>query len=234
MEGTSLIKLNNTDDYVSDIRDVIAQARQHTAKAINVAMVLAYWFVGKRIVEEEQNGKERADYGHYILQNLSKALTREFGEGFSYSNLRNMRQFYRTYQDDAICYTACSKLSWSHNRLIMRVNDERARMFYLNEAAKQNWSVKLLERNIESCYYQRMLSSQLIDNQGSKESSNAIKLKDFLKDPYVLEFVGLPPFPHHKEKPLEDALIDNMQQFLLELGKGFSFVQTPNACKYRD
>lgn len=217
-----IIKINRTDDFVSDIKNIISQARQATCRAINSAMVISYWLVGKRIVEEEQNGKDRADYGSYILQKLSKSLSEEFGEGFSYANLRNMRQFYRTYPNEQICYTMCSKSDWSHNRLIMRVSDPKARMFYLQESAKENWSVKQLERNIQTCYYQRMLSSQPDNLDENFES--AINVKDFVKDPYVLEFVGLPPYPNHKEKPLENALIDCMQEFLLELGKGFSFV----------
>lgn len=217
-----IISINSTNDYVKDIKNIIAQARQATCRVINTAMVVSYWLVGKRIVEEEQNGKDRADYGANILQNLSKSLSEEFGEGFSYANLRNMRQFYRTYPDEQICYTVCSKLNWSHNRLIMRVTNPKARMFYLQESAKENWSVKQLERNIQSCYFQRMLSTQ--KNVLDDNSESAINVKDFIKDPYVLEFVGLPPYPKHNEKPLEDALIDCMQQFLLELGKGFSFV----------
>lgn len=217
-----IIKVNSTNDYVNDIKNIITLARQSTCRVINSVMVMSYWLVGKRIFEEEQNGKNRADYGAYILQNLSKSLNEEFGEGFSYANLRNMRQFYRTYPDEQICYTICSKLSWSHNRLIMRVDDIKARMFYLQESAKENWSVKQLERNIRSCYFQRMLSSQ--NNIRDEKSESAINVKDFVKDPYVLEFVGLPPYPNHNEKPLENALIDCMQQFLLELGKGFSFV----------
>lgn len=136
-----------------------------------------------------------------------------------------MRQFYRTYPDPQKCYTLCSKLSWSHNRLIMRVADENARYWYLQEAAQENWSVRTLERNINSFYYQRQLShgnTQLKDNVNS---TSKIDIRSFVKDPYVLEFVGLPPFVSHKERNLEQALIDNMQQFLLELGKGFSFVQ---------
>lgn len=201
-----IIKVNSTNDYVNDIKNIITLARQSTCRVINSVMVMSYWLVGKRIFEEEQNGKNRADYGAYILQNLSKSLNEEFGEGFSYANLRNMRQFYRTYPDEQICYTICSKLSWSHNRLIMRVDDIKARMFYLQESAKENWSVKQLERNIRSCYFQRMLSSQ--NNIRDEKSESAINVKDFVKDPYVLEFVGLPPYPNHNEKPLENALID--------------------------
>ena len=120
-------------------------------------MVQAYWLIGKRIVLEEQNGKERAGYGEALLKTLSRKLTSDFGNGFSYANLRNMRQFYLTYADNQICYTLCSKLSWSHNRLIMRVADKDAREFYLKEAIFQQWSVHQTEREIQSFTYQRLL-----------------------------------------------------------------------------
>ena len=212
-----------TNNLLNDIRSILASARGHAAKVVNADMVTAYWLIGRRIVLEEQNGAETAKYGEQILQNLSKKLETEYGNGFSYANLRNMRQFYRTYPDEQICYTLCINLSWSHNRLIMRVEDPTAREWYLREAAAQQWSVRQLERNIQSFYYQRMLSSG--DASINSAAENSIDIKQFIKDPYVLEFVGLPPFPQHREKPLEDAIIDNMQKFLLELGKGFSFVQ---------
>lgn len=212
-----------TNNLLNDIRTILVRAREHAAKVVNSDMVTAYWLIGRRIVLEEQHGADTAKYGEQILQNLSKKLEAEFGNGFSYANLRNMRQFYRTYPDEQICYTLCINLSWSHNRLIMRVEDSIAREWYLREAAAQQWSVRQLERNIQSFYYQRMLSSgELPMTPVTKET---IDVKQFIKDPYVLEFVGLPPFPQHREKPLEDAIIDNMQKFLLELGKGFSFVQ---------
>lgn len=214
------------DKLVGDVRTLLAQARQATARAVNTAMVTTYWMIGQRIVVEEQNGSNKAAYGEQILQKLSSALEKEFGNGFSYANLRNMRQFYLTYPDKEICYTLCSKLSWSHNRLIMRVQDSDARHYYLQEAAQEGWSVRQLERNIESHYYQRLLEAP---NENKPQTMGGAQLqpidvKSFVKDPYVLEFVGLPPYPDHKESQLEAALTDNMQQFLLELGKGFSFV----------
>lgn len=214
------------DKLVGEVRTLLTQARQATARAVNTAMVTTYWMIGQRIVVEEQNGSNKAAYGEQILQKLSSALEKEFGNGFSYANLRNMRQFYLTYPDKEICYTLCSKLSWSHNRLIMRVQNNDARHYYLQEAAQEGWSVRQLERNIESHYYQRMLA---VPNEKKPQTavnaqSQPIDVKSFVKDPYVLEFVGLPPYPDHKESQLEAALTDNMQQFLLELGKGFSFV----------
>lgn len=213
-----------TTDVVNDIRTILNEARARVAKTVNSDMVAAYWLIGRRIVQEEQQGAATAKYGEQVLQNLSKVLEAEYGNGFSYSNLRNMRQFYRTYPDEQICYTLCINLPWSHNRLIMRVEDSAAREWYLQEAASQQWSVRQLERNIQSFYYQRTLAAKA-QAELATQPAPQMDIKQFIKDPYVLEFVGLPPFPQHREKPLEDALIENMQRFLLELGKGFSFVQ---------
>lgn len=213
-----------TTDVVNDIRTILKEARARVAKTVNSDMVAAYWLIGRRIVQEEQQGAATAKYGEQVLQNLSKVLEAEYGNGFSYSNLRNMRQFYRTYPDEQICYTLCINLPWSHNRLIMRVEDSSAREWYLQEAASQQWSVRQLERNIQSFYYQRTLAAKA-QVELATQPAPRMDIKQFIKDPYVLEFVGLPPFPQHREKPLEDALIENMQRFLLELGKGFSFVQ---------
>ena len=133
----STLQKGQMDKLVGDVRTLLAQARQATARAVNTAMVTTYWMIGQRIVVEEQNGSNKAAYGEQILQKLSSALEKEFGNGFSYANLRNMRQFYLTYPDKEICYTLCSKLSWSHNRLIMRVQDGNARHYYLTEAAQE-------------------------------------------------------------------------------------------------
>jgi predicted nuclease of restriction endonuclease-like (RecB) superfamily len=209
--------------YIQEIRQILQEARQRTYTLINSAMVEAYWKIGERIVLQEQKGAERAAYGEAILKELSVALTAEFGKGFSQANLRNFRQFYLAYPDFSICYTLCSKLSWSQNRLIMRVEDERARAFYLNEAAEQNWSVRQLERNINTFYYQRLLSSQTKENGLAPKASEALQAIDFIKDPYVLEFLNIPELLTANEKEIESALIDKLQQFLLELGKGFTF-----------
>ncbi|KUY20969.1 hypothetical protein BAZ12_13145 [Elizabethkingia miricola] len=211
--------------YISEIRNILAQARMKAYQSVNSVMVEAYWLIGKRIVEEEQNGKERAEYGEALLKNLSVALTKEFGKGFSSSNLRNFRQFYLTYSDPEICYTLCSKLTWSHNRLIMRIDSNAARNYYLKEASEQNWSVRVLERHINTFYYERLLSTQnkektVQDNTGQ----NNDLARDFIKDPYVFEFLNIPEPISVNENDIEAALIGNLQQFLLELGKGFSFI----------
>lgn len=217
-----------TGNLSADIKTILTEARSVTVRSINTTMVSAYWLIGKRIVVEEQKGSDKAAYGEGLLKKLSKELTTEFGNGFSYANLYNMRQFYITYSNDEIFYTLCRELSWSHNRLIMRVQDPKAREWYLREAAREQWSVRQLERNINSFYYQRQLESGLVVDENYTqcvENSKSIDPRQFVKDPYVLEFVGLPAYPDHKEKELEDALTDKMQDFLLELGKGFSFIK---------
>ncbi len=216
---------NIHNSFFEDIRQILALARSKAYTSVNSAMVEAYWMMGKRIVEEEQHGEQRATYGEKLLQVLSIELSSELGRGFSYSNLRNFRQFYLTYTDFSICYTLCSKLTWSHNRLIMRIENMDARSYYLNEASDQNWSVRELERNINTFYYQRILSSQskfnTIQNKILPEKATPA---DFIKDPYVFEFLNIPEPTKVLEYELENALIGNLQQFLLELGKGFSFV----------
>lgn len=211
--------------YISEIRNILAQARMKAYQSVNSVMVEAYWLIGKRIVEEEQNGKKRAEYGEALLKNLSVALTKEFGKGFSSSNLRNFRQFYLTYSDPEICYTLCSKLTWSHNRLIMRIDSNAARNYYLKEASEQNWSVRILERHINTFYYERLLSTQNKEEtvQYSTGQNNDLA-RDFIKDPYVFELLNIPEPISASENDIEAALIGNLQQFLLELGKGFSFI----------
>jgi len=213
------------NNYIQDIKEILAQARQKAYTAINVSMIEAYWQIGRRIVEQEQEGEKRAAYGEQVLKELSRALTTEFGKGFSYANLRNFRQFYLTYPDEKICYTVCSKLTWSHNRLIMRIEDKNARNWYLQEAAEQGWSVRVLERNINTLYFQRLLSSKnQQENLKHDQNSGKTDPADFIKDPYVFEFLNIPEPVTASEKEIESALIANLQQFLLELGKGFSFV----------
>jgi predicted nuclease of restriction endonuclease-like (RecB) superfamily len=214
--------MSELSNFHADIKAILEQARSKARSAVNSAMVEAYWLIGQRIVQEEQRGSSRAVYGEQLLSKLSQALSAGLGKGFSYANLRNFRQFYLTYPDQQICYTLCSKLSWSHNRLIMREADSKARAYYLAETASQQWTVRQLERNIQSKSFQRLLSSQ-----GSEEGNGSAKtesLRDFIKDPYVLEFLALPESDTLKESALEQAIIDELQKFLLELGKGFSFV----------
>jgi predicted nuclease of restriction endonuclease-like (RecB) superfamily len=214
-----------TTSLIQDVVRILQMARQKAYNAVNSEMVIAYWQMGKRIVQEEQHGEQKATYGEAILKTLSAALTAELGKGFSYANIRNFRQFYLTYPDEAICYAVCSKLSWSHNRLIMRIESPEARSYYLKECADQMWSTRTLERNINSSYYQRLLSSQTKSDVSILDQDfDKVLAKDFIKDPYVFEFLNIPEPVNALEQNIEKALIENLQQFLLELGKGFSFV----------
>ena len=215
--------------YIQEIKQILSQARQKTYQAINTAMVEAYWKIGERIVLEEQNGQERAAYGHEVIKNISKELSQEFGRGFSERTIRGFRQFYLSFPDEQIWQTLSAKLSWSHFQSILKVSNPNARQYYLREAAQEGWSVRALERNISTLYYQRMLSSQnkdLVKNEmiQKTESSNSQNPLDFIKNPAVLEFLNLPTSYSYSEAELEKALIDNLQKFILELGKGFAFV----------
>lgn len=211
--------------FYSDIRQILQSARNRAYSAVNTTMVDAYWLIGKRIVEEEQHGRERAGYGQELIKNLSIELQSEFGKGFSVANLKNFRQFYLTFAGDQKGYTLCSQLSWSHIRLIMRIDKEQARTYYLTESKAQNWSVRQLQRNINSRYYERLLSSSKENDRlvlDTPEAGN--DTRDFIKDPYVLEFLNLPEDAKLQESRFEQAIITNLQAFLLEIGKGFSFV----------
>jgi predicted nuclease of restriction endonuclease-like (RecB) superfamily len=214
--------------YVDDIKNIIHAARSKSYSAVNAAMCEAYWLIGKRIVEEEQQGKHRADYGKEIIKKLSQVLQQEFGGGFGERNLRDFRRFYLTFQDDDFWHTACAKLTWSHLRLLMRVTDKVARQYYLAEASEHHWTVKTLDRNISTLYYQRLLSSQKKDPVIAEMREKTAVLQesklDFIKNPAVLEFLGLPNNTGYLEGELEKAIIDHLQHFLLELGKGFAFV----------
>lgn len=209
----------------NDIRKILQAARNNAYTAINTAMVDAYWLIGKRIVEEEQLGENRAQYGQELIKNLSIELNAEFGKGFSIANLKNFRQFYLTFVNDPKGYTLCSQLSWSHIRLIMRLDNAQARTWYLIESKTENWSVRQLKRNINTGYYERLLSSTGKKNAIISNAENEIiNPRDFIKDPYVLEFLELEEDKELKESRLERAIINNLKAFLLEMGKGFSFV----------
>lgn len=214
--------------YIVEIKQILAQARQKSYQAVNSAMVEAYWLIGKRIVEEEQNGKERADYGKEIIKNISDEMTREFGKGFSKRTIWEIRQFYTTFPDFSIVRTLSAQLSWSHFQRIAKVQNEQARIYYLKEAAANNWSVRTLDRNISTLYYQRLLSSQqketVINEMLEKTQDFQNNISEFIKNPAVLEFLNLPTNYSYTEAEFEKALIDNLQHFILELGKGYSFV----------
>lgn len=208
--------------FYEQIKSILEGARNQAYSAANSAMVQAYWNIGKRIVEQ-QGKSEHAEYGRQLLQELSKQLTHDFGRGFTASNLRNMRQFYLTFPN---CYALRSNLSWTHYRMLMRVGNEKARNFYLEECEKANWSTRQLERQIDSFFYERLLSSRDREALGREIHSlePAKKPEDVIHDPYVLEFLGMKQSADFYEKDLESALIGELQNFLLELGRGFSFV----------
>lgn len=210
-------------DFYHAIRAVLIEARAHAARAVNTAMVVAYWEIGRLIVEEEQQGQRRAEYGTQLLSLLAQRLTAEFGKGFDERNLRYMREFYHTFP---IRNALRSNLSWTHYRLLAKVAKPEARAFYEEECATQNWSTRELERQITTLTYERLLLSK--DKQGllndQRTTAEQYVPKDFVKDPYVLEFLGLKDVPQLTENQLESALIEHLQEFMLELGKGFSFV----------
>ena len=212
----------NPEQTYNTIRKSIVQAQHTMVAAVNSAMVTAYWEIGEQIYKA-CGDNDRAEYGKNLLQFLSKQLTSEFGKGFSVANLRNMRQFYCMFP---IRYTLCSELSWSHYRLLMRISDEKERAFYTEECAKSAWSVRQLERQIHTMYYQRLLSSQDKAPVSAEIQTTEPKpeYEKIVKDPYVMEFLQIKPDTHVFESDLEQALIDHLQQFLLELGRGFSFV----------
>lgn len=212
--------------YLLEIKQILANARQKAYTAVNSAMVEAYWKIGERIVLEEQNGADRAAYGKEIIKNLSVELTNEFGTGFGERNIRNFRQFYLMFQDLEIWKSVISKLTWTHIQRTLKVSNDKARLYYLKEAAENNWSVRTLDRNISTLYYDRLLASQdqSIVKAEMLEKSVPLQASDLIKSPTVLEFLNLPTHLAYTEAELEKALIDNLQQFMLELGKGFAFV----------
>ena len=206
-----------------EVKKVLQEARNKVYKTANNAMVEAYWNIG-RIIVEKQSGNEKAEYGAALLKNLSKEMTKEFGKGFTLTNLKYMRQFYLTFPKS---HALSDQLSWTHYRLLMRVENENARNFYIEEAIKSNWSTRQLERQITTLFYERILSSknkEKVSQEIYKLEPKKNRPEDIIKDPYVLEFLGLPENIDFLEKNLEQSLINHLQKFLLELGRGFSFV----------
>lgn len=211
----------SSEVYLS-IRNYVVDAQKQVYSAVNTAMVTAYWNIGKSIYEI-CGENDRAEYGKQILKYLSERLTSEFGKGFSVQNLRNMRQFYLAFPKRS---TLCSELSWSHYRLLMRIANEPARSFYAEEAVKSGWSVRQLERQINTMFYQRLLASRDRESVAQEIQTTEPKpeYEKIIRDPYVLEFLDLPANEHFYESDLEQALIDHLQKFLLELGRGFAFI----------
>ena len=244
------------------IVDILEEARSHVARTVNSAMVVAYWLIGREIVEEEQKGQKRADYGKAVIEDLSRRLTGRYGKGYSTVSLWNMRKFYQMYIGRAAAILSLSgresrqqkilspvgrelgksgnphptgvesatgfhpDLSWSHYRALMRVENEEARQFYEQEAVRNRWNKRQLERQINTLFFERLLKSR--DKDGMLQLANEGQATehpiDIIKDPYALEFLGLPESHRLLESDLETALTTHMQEFLLELGTGFAFV----------
>lgn len=218
-----IVKANLTEQFISDIRTIILSARESAIRSVDTVRVQMYWKLGERIFIEEQKGQDRAEYGAYILQNLAYKIETEFGSGFSVRQLERARQFYRTYP---IASAVRSQLNWYQYRLLIQIDDNDKREYYELEAANNNWTGRELERQINSGLYERLLLSN--DKKAVLEVARKERIpespSEIIKDPMVLEFLGLRPEATYYEKDLERALITNLQAFLLELGNGFSFV----------
>jgi len=215
--------MQNIDNLYKIVHEIIDNARSRVYQTVNIEMLQTYWNIGRVIVEEEQRGKGRAEYGSFLILNLSEKLTREYGKGFTISNLKYMRQFYQVFEKG---HALRGELTWTHYRLLLKVEKEDARDFYIKEAITGNWSTRQMERQINSLYFERLLMSRnkkglMSSTDKSKES---MQPDNIIKDPFVLEFLNVKESESLAEKQLETALIGKLQTFLLELGSGFSFV----------
>lgn len=229
---------NSNAQLFAQISDIIEQSRLAVKQAVNTAMVQSYWHIGRLIVEFEQNGNARAEYGKAQLQNLSVQLPQTFGKGFDVSNLRRMRLFYLAFpKQDAVRL----ELSWTHYRALLRLENADARLWYMNEAISQNWSARALERQISVLYYERLLAAQIkqqnadivIDEANNKTQEYQESIHDYLRDPYILDFLNLNA-GSYQESDIEQAIISDIQKFLLELGKGFAFVERQKGICFDD
>lgn len=229
-----------SNQFLESVSAILSQARKAAKTAVNLSMVYAYFEIGRMIIEEEQHGQDRAAYGKQILRELSIYLTRIYGKGFSVGNLKNIRQFYKVYASDQIGETVFSQfenlpavstgrkffLSWSHYLKLMRISNVDERHFYEIESVKNDWSLSELKRQYDSSLYERLALSTDKDKiyRLALKGQTVETPQDAVKDPYVLEFLGLPELPEYSESELESRIIDHLQQFLLELGTGFAFV----------
>lgn len=233
MEKAEITLLRNIEELYSNIRNILQSARKRVYSAVNFAMVESYWLIGQTIVEHEQHGETRAVYGKGLLKELAARLSVDFGKGFDESNLRYMRLFYRCFPK---CDTLRHELTWSHYRRLISVENEQARLWYMNEAAQGVWSTRQLDRQISTLYYERLLASRdkapVIAE--AKEKMSQVKPEQFIHDPFVLEFLDLKDYPALHETDIEQSLIDHLEHFLLELGRGFCFVARQKRMRYDD
>lgn len=225
MEENKIVVSDNKDyeELIRQVGESLEKGRKNVVSAINAAMVITYWEIGRHIVEYEQNGHETAEYGSNTLKKLARDLTDHYGKGFSWSNTYRMRQFYIIYPNFA---TLSQKLGWSHYVELMKIEDPLEREFYEKECVSEQWGVRELKRQMKSMLFQRIALSKDKDEvlKLAKEGQVIEKPEDILKEPYVFEFTGLPQLPVYDEGDLEEALVNNLSQFFLELGKGFTYV----------
>ena len=212
----------STSTIVDDIKNIINNGRSAAYAAVNSTMITTYWNIGRRIVEEEQNGNQRAEYGRELIKMLAKELTYEYGSGYSERYLAYFRKFYITIPDLKILQTCLQNLKWSHILTTLRVDDETARRWYLETASREMWTVRTLDRNISTQYYERHFQQPALPSQSDEQGISANEL---IKSPIVAEFLGLKQDVHYSESDLESAIIEHIQEFIMEMGRGFAFVK---------
>lgn len=222
------MQIHNSTDIVADIKQIIEQARKQAYSTVNTLMIQSNWLVGRRIVEEEQGGASRAGYGKALLKNLATELMPMYGNSYSARRLQDYRQFYLYFKDIEIWHSRVPNLTWTHYRELLTVSDETARHWYMQEVAKEMWSVRTLHRNISSQYYYRLLQSQAKDVVIDEMKQITAPMQDdkleFIKNPVVAEFLGLAQNTKFSETELESAIITHLQKFIMKLGKGYAFV----------
>ena len=222
------IQIHNSADIIADIKQIIEQAKMQAYSSINTLMIQSNWLVGRRIVEEEQGGAARAEYGKALLKNLATELMPIYGNSYSARRLQDYRQFYLYFKDIEIWHSRVPNLTWTHYRELLTVSDDTARYWYMQEAAKEMWSVRTLHRNISSQYYYRLLQSQskdmVIDEMKQITAPMQGDKLEFIKNPVVAEFLGLAQNTKFSETELESSIIAHLQKFIMELGKGYAFV----------
>ena len=212
--------------FIKDVKAIVSEGLDRAYAAVNNAMISTYWNIGKRIVEEEQSGASRADYGKYLIDRLSEALTEEFGNGYSSRYLRAFRQFYLTIPSLEIWKSRFPNLTWTHIFRTLRVGDTTAVRWYLETASAEMWSVRTLNRNISSQYYERHFKApQIVQPDDSVNDPAADSAPELIKNPVIAEFLGIAPDSHYTEGDLETAIVDHLQNFIMEMGKGFAFMK---------
>lgn len=217
--------LNNSSNLIDELREIIEKGRKQAYSAVNQAVIVTYWNIGRRIVEEEQSGNTRANYGKQLINQLAEKLSMEYGNNYSARRLRDYRQFYLCFKDLQNWHSRVPNLTWTHFRRIMAVPQAEAREWYANEASREMWSVRTLDRNISTQYYGRLCAARREGNTLPVPVKADNDPMEYIKSPVVAEFLGFKRDTEYSESMLEQALIDNLEHFIMELGRGFAFVE---------